>query len=211
MGADDEGDASPGGRRLIGLGLALLLALGLVVALSPALLDRLRQSAASVGGEVIEPHFALTDGRGLTVSEADFRGRFMLLLFGYTACADICPTSLAIVAGALDRLPPEQADRIVPIFVTLDPERDDPLTASRYAAAFSPRLIGLGGTGAQIDAALRSFRVYRARVPGSAPDLYTLDHSALLYLVDPEGRFRATFDPGQGAPALVEGLARAVR
>jgi len=206
----DEATPSGAGRRLIGLGLALLVGLGLVVALSPGLLERLRQGVALVGPGAIEPHFSLTDGQGHAVSEADFRGRFMLILFGYTACADICPTSLAIVAAALDLLPPEQAARITPIFITLDPERDDPVTASRFALAFSPRLIGLGGSPAQIEAAVRAFRVYRAKVPGRAPDLYTLDHSALLYLVDPEGRFRATFDPGQGGAALAEGLKRAV-
>ncbi|MFD2233464.1 SCO family protein [Phaeospirillum tilakii] len=206
-----EGPPPSGGRRLIGLGLVLLVALGLVVALSPGLLDRLRQSAALIHPGVITPHFTLTAGDGHQVGEADFRGRYMLILFGYTACADICPTALAVVSVALDLLPPAQAERIAPIFVTLDPERDSPATAAAYAAAFDRRVTGLGGSPAQIEAALRAFRVYRAKVPGSAPDLYTYDHSALLYLVGPDGGFLATFDPGQGGAALADGLARVVR
>ena len=151
--------------------------------------------AAFIRGGPAEPGiggpFALEDGAGKRVTDRDYRGRFMLIYFGYTFCPDVCPTTLNQVADALDRLGP-RADRIAPIFVTIDPKRDTPAVVQKYAAAFSPRLIGLTGTPEQVAAVAREYGVYYAEHrTGAGPDDYTMDHSSILYLVAPDGTFVA--------------------
>jgi protein SCO1/2 len=112
--------------------------------------------------------FALVDSEGRAVTDADFRGRFMLVYFGFTYCPDVCPTSLTYIAQALDRLGPD-ADKVVPVFITVDPERDTPEQLKEYVRHFHPKLVGLTGTPEQIAAAAKAYRVYfaKARVPGA--------------------------------------------
>ena len=135
--------------------------------------------------------FTLVDGDGRAVTERDFRGKFMLVYFGYTFCPDVCPTTLNTVSDALDRLG-AKADRIQPLFITVDPARDTPQVVKQYAAAFGPRVKGLTGTQAQIEGAARAYRVYyKEHRTGSGANDYTMDHSSVLYLMGTDGAFVA--------------------
>ncbi len=141
------------------------------------------------GGPSIGGPFTLVDGDSRTVTDRDFRGRWMLVYFGYTFCPDVCPTTLNQVAAALDALGPK-GERLTPVFITVDPGRDTPAVVKQYAAAFSPRLVGLTGSAEQIAAVTKEYRVYYAiHRTGNQPGDYSVDHSSLLYLINPEGRF----------------------
>ncbi|PWS36047.1 SCO family protein [Falsiroseomonas bella] len=157
-------------------------------------------------GMVLGGPFRLTDHTGRTVTEADFAGRFLLVYFGFTYCPDVCPTELGIVAAAMDELG-EQAARVTPVLITIDPERDTPAALADYVSRFHPAMVGLTGSPEQIAAAARAYRVFYAKV--QRPDMteYTMDHSSFIYLVGPDGRVRALFRP-QTAP---EAIAEAVR
>ena len=143
------------------------------------------------GGPAIGGPFALVDGDGKTVTDRDFRGKYMLVYFGYTYCPDVCPTTLNEVANALDKLGPK-ADRIQPIFITVDPKRDTPEVMKKYVASFGPRVVGLTGTPDEIASVAKEYRVYYAEHrTGPGPNDYTMDHSSLLYLMGPNGQFVA--------------------
>ncbi|MDE2198045.1 MAG: SCO family protein [Rhodospirillales bacterium] len=156
--------------------------------------------AVSVGGP-----FTLTDGAGKTVTNADFRGRWMLVYFGYTYCPDVCPTELQTIAAALDQLG-QLADRVAPLFITVDPGRDTPGVMASYVKLFSPRLIGLTGTDAQISAAAHAYRVYYQKVTPKDSTGYLMDHSSFIYLMGPDGRFRSLYGPGTSADALAKAI-----
>jgi len=167
-----------------------------------ALLD----AAATVGGP-----FALTDEEGGTVTETTWRGRFVLLYFGYRYCPDVCPTELAKMVEAFDLLPEAAQARTVLAFATVDPERDDAAGLRDYTDLFHPALIGLTGTRAETDAAARAFRVYHRRVTqGRDADAYLLDHSSLTYLLGPDGRTRQVFPATITAEAMAADLARQI-
>jgi protein SCO1/2 len=135
--------------------------------------------------------FTLEDGAGKTVTDRDYRGKYMLVYFGYTHCPDVCPTTLTAIADALDKLG-SKAQRIVPLFITVDPRRDTPQVVRQYAAAFGPSFVGLTGTPAEIAAVAKEYRVYYAEHrTGPGPDDYSMDHSSVLYLMDSNGRFIA--------------------
>ncbi len=143
------------------------------------------------GGPAVGGPFTLVSGDGHIVTDRDFRGKYLLVYFGYTYCPDVCPTTLNAVAGALDRLG-KKADRLQPLFITVDPRRDTPAVIKQYTAAFSPRLEGLTGTASQIAAVAKEYRVYYAEHrTGPGPDDYSMDHSSILYLMGPDGRFIA--------------------
>ena len=133
--------------------------------------------------------FTLLDANGGAVTDRTFRGRFVLLYFGYTSCPDICPTTLATMAAALDQLGPAGA-RVQPVFITVDPARDTPSVLRAYAASIDPRLVALTGTEGEITDALRMFHVERSFHPGHG-GAYLVDHTAVLYLLGPGGGFVA--------------------
>ncbi len=141
---------------------------------------------ASVGGP-----FTLIDETGRTVTSQSFAGRWRLMYFGFTFCPDICPTDTAKLAAGLklfEAKHPKEAARLQPLFLTVDPERDTPAALAEFTNSFHPRLLGLTGTRAQVDAALKAFRIYASKAPGTTPDAYTYDHLAVFYLMDPDGR-----------------------
>ncbi|MDA0675611.1 MAG: SCO family protein [Proteobacteria bacterium] len=159
---------------------------------------------ASIGGP-----FTLIDHTGRTVTDKDFAGRWMLVYFGYTYCPDVCPTSLSVMADAMDRLDPEQAEKVVPVMISIDPLRDTPALLAEYVTNFHPRLIGLTGSVDQAAAAAKTYRVYFAKSGGSdAGDDYLMDHSSIVYLVDPKGQFRLHF---AGAQIDAERIAERLR
>ena len=147
--------------------------------------------------------FALIDTQGRAVTDADFRGRLMLVFFGFTYCPDVCPTALTSIAQALDRLGPD-ADKVVPVFITVDPERDTPAQLKEYIRHFHPRLVGLTGTPEQVAAAAKAYRVYyaKARPQNAPPDEYTMDHTSITYLMGRDGKFLAHFSHGTEPEAI---------
>lgn len=135
--------------------------------------------------------FALTDQDGRARTDADFRGKYMLVFFGYTFCPDVCPTTLAVEAEALKQLG-ERAARIVPVFITVDPKRDTPEVLKSYLSAFGPEFVGLTGDEAAITNVTKAYRVfYQAHAEEGAN--YTVDHSGVVYLMNPDGKFAGNY------------------
>src|SRR5258708_2337160 len=131
--------------------------------------------------------FALTAADGRAVTDQTYRGKWLLVYFGYTHCPDVCPTTLSEMAAALQHLGP-LADRVQPLFITLDPRRDTQAVLAEYVTAFDARIVGLTGTPQQIAAAARSYQVFYERVDRDDGD-YLIDHSSYLYVMNPDGRF----------------------
>ncbi len=152
--------------------------------------------------------FHLEDGAGHVVTDRDLRGHYLLVYFGYTFCPDVCPTTLTAIAAALDRLG-KRADAVEPVFITVDPARDTPKVVHDYAAAFSPRILALSGTPAEIAKAAGEYRVYYARhaAPDGGAD-YTVDHSSIIYLMAPDGRFIAPIPADETARQMADDIAR---
>lgn len=162
---------------------------------------------AAIGGP-----FALQAEGGRAVTDADFAGRYMLIYFGYTYCPDVCPSTLGQVGRALDMLPPAQAERIQPIFITVDPQRDTPDEVAEYAGHFHPRFLGLSGTPEQIAAVSRAYRVYAAKVEQDPDDpmTYLMDHSSISYLMGPDGTFVTHLSHNLDAAGMAKVLAERI-
>jgi protein SCO1/2 len=157
----------------------------------------------------IPAHYELTTTNGRAVTENSFKGQWQLVFFGFTSCPDICATTMLSVRYALAALGPASA-HVQPIFVTLDPERDTAQTLADYLQHFGPNVIGLRGTDAQVHAAARAFRVFvKTRALGA--DGYTVDHSAFLYLLGPDGRFRHLFSGDAPGHQLADELRAAMQ
>ena len=154
-------------------------------------------TAVTIGGP-----FSLIDQDGHRRSEQDFRGRFMLVFFGYTYCPDVCPTSLAVIAATLERLGAD-VEQLTPVMISIDPARDTPAILKSYLAAFSPRFFGLTGTEAEIAAAAKAFRAYYNPTPNEAG---TLDHSSVIYLMDADGRFVANYSLQTPPDDMAQGI-----
>ncbi len=182
-------------RRLLALAVLPViaaLAVGfLVVRFGPALVDG--ESTAS--GVAIGGPFVLTDASGRTVTADDFKGRWMLVYFGYTHCPDACPTTLNSIALALAKMPAGPRAKIAPVFITVDPARDTPSLMQTYTQAFDPQITGLSGTPAQITDVEQEYHVYAQKheITGSHGD-YEMDHSSVLYVMNPAGQFAAVLD-----------------
>lgn len=146
------------------------------------------------------PRYLLQDYRGRIVTHESFRGRFQLIIFGFTSCPDVCPTTLLNFKNILEALG-DKAARLQPIFITVDPERDTSSMLHEYTAAFDPRIIGLAGSPELTRHAADTFRVRYEKVqePGAPADIYTMDHSTGMYLLDPDGSFLIKF--ASAAPA----------
>lgn len=130
--------------------------------------------------------FTLVDHTGRTVTERDFLGKYTLVFFGFTYCPDVCPTTLQDVATILDRLGPF-AERVQPLFITIDPERDSPAVMASYAQTFHPRIVGLTGTPEQVREAAKAYKVFYRKADDGRGG-YLMEHTAVLFLMDPEGR-----------------------
>ncbi|MCB1971163.1 MAG: SCO family protein [Geminicoccaceae bacterium] len=194
-------------KRRAALLIALLvaaIAAGLFLAgiLDPA--EKREQAQVPIGGP-----FKLVDQTGRTVTEADYAGRFMLVYFGYTYCPDICPTGLATISAAYDLLTPEEQAQLVPIFITVDPERDTPEVMAGYVSLFHPALQGLSGSPQAIASAIAAYRVYARKVEDKdrASTDYLVDHSTFAYLMDRENHYLTHFPHGM----LAEDMAAKIR
>ena len=166
------------------------------------------QPVQSSGTALVGGPFSLVGTDGKPVTDRDFRGRYMLIFFGFTHCPDICPAELQVIAQALEQLG-DKAKNVVPIFITLDPERDTPEAMGSYVKSFGPNFVGLTGSPEAIAAAAKAYRVSYAKVEDkeSAAD-YGVDHSALVYLMDPKGRYVTHFSYGLSAEQMAEKLGK---
>jgi protein SCO1/2 len=195
--------------RLIAIVIGGLLAGALAAVLAlPGVLERIlgEREVRSLGKALVGGPFSLVDHTGKAVSDKDFRGRHMLVFFGFTFCPDVCPSGLQVMAAALDRLGPK-ADRIQPIFITIDPERDRPEQLASYVASFHPRLVGLTGSLEAVTAAAKAYRVYfkKAKDESSTAE-YTFDHTSFIYLMDAKGEYVAHFTHATSPEVIAERL-----
>lgn len=168
-----------------------------------------RPQPVVTGKALVGGPFELTSHTGERVSDKTFRGKYMLVAFGYTSCPDICPAELQVISAALDSMG-EKARRIQPIFITVDPERDTQAVLNDYMRNFHPRFVGLTGTPQEIAAAARAYRVYYARVKDESTADYLMDHTSIIYLMGPDGEFVKHFTYGTDPKALADGLSTAV-
>lgn len=176
-------------------------------------------SAAAIGGP-----FTLVDHEGRPVTEEYFKGRFMLVYFGYTFCPDVCPTALTDMGDALGILG-QAADKVTPVFITVDPDRDTPEHMKEYLKFFHPRMVGLTGTPEQTAAALKAYKVFAAKAAAPEPehdhpegqkpgdghthgdgDDYLVDHTSIIYLMGPDGAYKTHFSHGAGAEDVAKGI-----
>jgi protein SCO1/2 len=152
---------------------------------------------SDVTGASFGHDFRLTDHTGQMRTLADFRGKVVVIFFGYTQCPDACPTTLSELAAALQKLGPD-ASRVQVLFVTVDPERDTADLLSRYVPVFNPSFLGLRGDAQATADAAKEFKVIYQKQPGTTPGSYSMDHSAGTFIFDPQGRLRVYVSYGQG-------------
>lgn len=152
--------------------------------------------------------FTLVNQDGKTVTEKDFTGKYKLIFFGFTYCPDVCPTELQKMTQIMGLLDEETAAKVQPIFISVDPERDDVKTVKAYVEQFDPRLVGLTGTVEQVEAVKKAYRVYAAKVDMGDPDNYMVDHSAFTYFMGPNDENLAIFpakDTAEDVAAAIKG------
>ena len=200
-------------RRMPRYPLVYLVAFVLVAFVAAGALWRLSDMRAqrtaetvTIGPTAIGGPFTLVDQDGVRRSDAEFRGKYMLVFFGYTFCPDVCPTTLAVMGAALDKLG-QQGDRIVPIFITVDPERDTSPVLKAYISAFGSKFVGFTGTQEEIAAAAKAYRVYY-QAHKEQGEHYAVDHSGVVYLMDKTGAFLANYSLDTPADRLADELAK---
>jgi protein SCO1/2 len=180
-------------------------ALALAAMLAACSAEKPAFKAIDITGATYAQQLELPDVGGQKRSLAEFKGKVAIVFFGYAQCPDVCPGTLAEIADARQRLDAD-GDKIQPVFVTVDPERDTAQVLKEYVAAFGPDVVALRGDLEQTQAAAKAFKVYFAKVPGKEPGSYTIDHTAGAYVFDREGRIRLFVRYGSGADALVHDL-----
>ena len=185
---------------------ALVIAAGVLLAL--ALRETPRGAAGTALASAIGGPFQLIDQNGKPFSDADLKGKWHLIFFGYTHCPDACPTALNEMSLALDRLGMKR-DEVGVVFITVDPVRDTPEALKSYVQSFDAPIVALTGSPEAIAQAAKAYRVFYARHPRSDGD-YDMDHSAVIYVMNPEGRFTATFTPDSSADAIVQRLQKLI-
>jgi protein SCO1/2 len=161
--------------------------------------------ASDVTGTQFGRDFALVDHNGTPRTLADFRGKAVVVFFGYTQCPDVCPTTMAELAEAMRRLGQEAA-RVQVLFVTVDPERDTSELLKQYVPAFNPTFLGLTGDAAAIERTAKEFKIIYRKQPGTSPGSYSMDHSAGTFIYDPQGRLRLYVGYGQGPDVFAHDL-----
>lgn len=195
-------------KKLLPLFATAALALPLAFSLSGC--DKLAGKQASfqntdVTGLDYAKGFSLIDHTGKPRTLADYKGKVVVVFFGYTQCPDVCPTTMAEMAGVMQKLG-AQADQVQVLFITLDPERDTQQLLASYVPAFDKRFVGLYGTLEQTARTAKEFKVFYAKVPGTTPGSYTIDHTAGSYVFDRDGKLRLFIRHGGGADPIVHDL-----
>jgi protein SCO1/2 len=167
-------------------------------------------TATDVSGASFARDFSLVDAAGKTRTLGDFHGKAVVVFFGFTQCPDVCPTTLSTLAEAM-RMLGTDADRVQVVFITVDPERDTSELLAQYVPAFDPRFIGLRGDADATARTAKEFKIVYQKVPGRTPETYSVDHSAGLYIFDPNGRLRLFASHGQKADAIAHDLRELLR
>jgi len=188
-----------------------LAVVGVLFVMSPA--PRTPTSGAAIVGKAIRigtpaigGPFTLVSTNGESVTDQSFRGKWLLIFFGYTSCPDLCPTALTNVSMALEKFGPDTS-RLQPVFITVDPQRDTRDVMANYLKSFDARILGLTGTHAQIDDVTKEYRVYVALdKPERGGDDYLVSHSAYLYLMDPRGKFVNVIEGKEDGDAIAAWL-----
>jgi protein SCO1/2 len=184
----------------------LVIAAGVLLAL--ALRETPRGAAGTALASAIGGQFQLIDQNGNPFSDANLKGKWHLIFFGYTHCPDACPTALNEMSLALDRLGIKR-DEVGVVFITVDPERDTPDVLKSYVQSFDAPIVALTGSPEAVAQAAKAYRVFYAKHPRADGD-YDMDHSAVIYVMNPEGRFTATFTPDSSADAIVQRLQKLI-
>ncbi|MCK1643066.1 SCO family protein [Bradyrhizobium sp. 157] len=195
-------------RRSIFSDLGRAIPFGIAVATALVLSQPLVGAAnlpVTIGGP-----FTLTSPEGTAVTEQTYRGQWLLVYFGFTSCPDSCPTALLEISATLEKLGPD-ADKLQPLFITVDPQRDTPTVMGNYTQSFDSKIVGLTGTPQQIAAVAQDYGVYYApRKNGPGADDYVMDHSTYLYLMDAEGKFVRGFDADTPGERIAEAVRSAI-
>jgi protein SCO1/2 len=193
--------------------LLIALALGLVAGVGAAYVTLKipagpeGQTQTPTGRVAIGGPFSLVDTNGERRTEKDYAGKPMLVFFGFTNCPDVCPSGLQTLTVALDKLG-DKANRLTPLFITVDPERDTPQSLAAYMKSFHPRIQGLTGTSDEVNAAIKAYRVYAVKVPDEKdPTRYNIDHSSFFYLMNSSGDYVKHFPHSTDANVLADALA----
>jgi len=193
--------------------LLIALALGLVAGVGAAYVTLKipagpeGQTQTPTGRVAIGGPFSLVDTNGERRTEKDYAGKPMLVFFGFTNCPDVCPSGLQTLTVALDKLG-DKANRLTPLFITVDPECDTPQSLAAYMKSFHPRIQGLTGTSDEVNAAIKAYRVYAVKVPDEKdPTRYNIDHSSFFYLMNPSGEYVKHFPHSTDANVLADALA----
>ena len=189
---------------LIAVLFAGFVILGAEAFLALSLHETPRGAAGTLLGSAIGGPFRLVDQDGKAVTDADLKGKWSLVYFGYTHCPDACPTALNDIAIALDELGSKRS-AVRPVFITVDPERDTPEVLKAYVTAFDAPILALTGTPEEVARAAKGYRVYYAKHPEAGGD-YSMDHSSVIYVMDPEGRFTASFTHQSAPEEIAERL-----
>ncbi len=192
-------------RLLLILAVILIALLGLYVATMPPSeeVGAKGDAAVLIGGD-----FSLVNHRGQPVTPADYRGKLLLIYFGFTYCPDVCPTELQKISAVLDQLSDQERAGVVPLFITVDPERDTVEQMALYLSNFHPAIVGLTGTAEQIKEAAGLYRIYMQKVEDEGSSAgYTMDHSNLVYLMDGDNHYLKHFT----GRATVTDMVKAIR
>jgi protein SCO1/2 len=185
----------------------LRLALALLIALSGCQQSSQSFNSVDITGANYAHDFSLTDHNGNKRTLADFRGKVVLVFFGYTQCPDVCPTTMADMAQVKAKLG-SAGDKLQVVFISVDPERDTQALLAQYVPSFDPSFIGLYGTPDEIARTAKEFKVIYQKVPGKTPTSYSIDHSAGSYLFDPQGRVRLFVKHSQSVDSIAEDVKR---
>ena len=190
--------------------LAAIAILGLYSLLAPT--SPSKSTSASTGKALIGGAFEALDHNGNPITDADLKGQYSLLYFGFTHCPDICPTGLLKIANALDAMDAHSthAQKVTPYFVSVDPERDTPEVMAKYVAHFHPRLIGITGTVEQIDTIAKAYKVYYQKAEGDTALGYLVDHSGFMYLMNPKGEYVVHFAHNASEVEIQNGIEKAI-
>ena len=178
----------------------ILFAVVAIVVAVVVVMPRLNTASAGIGGP-----FALQDKSGKTITDKDFRGKLMLVYFGYTYCPDVCPTTLGVMGQALDKLTPDERKQVAALFITVDPERDTQKVVGDYAANFAPDLVGLTGAPEAVQSVEREYHVY-AKKHEEKDGSYSMDHSSIIYVMGKDGGYRSILSGEVTIAQLVDGI-----